>query len=230
MFRRVIGVVLAFLLGFVAFAPQASAVAPTVVQPDQDYAGKTYSQWSTSWWQWAAGISKPSPAGDSTGVNCAIGQSGPVWFLVGTFGAFGTSTSPRCSVPVGKAILVPIVNGESSTVERDGTTDAELRACAVDQINHVSQARLTVDGIPLINNDATAAKFRFQSPAFTITFAPNNGFGVRPPGTGMSVADGYWGLVKPLPVGLHEIDFSGIYTDNGTSYSLDVHYAITVVG
>lgn len=228
MLRRVIGLISAVILVLMAVAPTASAVAPTVLQPDKTYAGKSYSEWSAAWWQWAAGISKPSPAGDSLGVNCAIGQNGPVWYLVGTFGELGTVTTPRCVVPAGKAILVPIINAECSTVERDGTADAALRACAVALIDHVSQARLTVDGVPLINNDAKAAKFRFQSPTFTITFAPQNGFGVKPPGTGMSVADGYWALLPPLPAGLHEIDFSAVYTDGATSFGVNVHYAVTV--
>src|SRR4051794_15983773 len=40
----------------------------------------------------------------------AAGQQGLVWFLGGQFG----ETSPNCTIPHGKAVLVPIVNGECS--------------------------------------------------------------------------------------------------------------------
>jgi hypothetical protein len=120
------------LLGLLA--PSAAASSFTIVQPTQKYAGKTYGQWSAAWWQWAANISEPSsPVTDDTGADCAVNQNGPVWFLAGT--TEGSATR-RCTVPPGKAILVPIINGECSTVEGDGTTEAELRACAEDLMDH----------------------------------------------------------------------------------------------
>jgi hypothetical protein len=42
----------------------------------------SYEQWTAKWWQWAFSIpANMNPIGDKTGVDCAINQSGQVWFL-----------------------------------------------------------------------------------------------------------------------------------------------------
>ena len=184
------------LLGLLA--PLASASSFTIVQPTEKYAGKTYGQWSAAWWQWAANISEPnSPVTDDTGADCAVRQKGPVWFLAGTAGGLASRT---CTVPADKAILVPIINAEWSTVEEPGSTEEYLRAVAKDLIDHVTQTSASVDGTAIDLGPVSEGRFRFQSPLFTITFAPNNGFGVTP-GTGKAVSDGFWVLVKPLSRG-----------------------------
>src|SRR5215210_4141888 len=48
--------------------------------------GLTYGEWTARWWQWAYSIPRDvHPAYDDSGKYCAEGQSGPVWFLAGTF-------------------------------------------------------------------------------------------------------------------------------------------------
>jgi hypothetical protein len=143
-----------------------------------------------------------------------------VWFLAGTPG----TSSPRCTVPADKAILFPVINGECSSVEGNGTTDAELRACAQGQMDLVTTLGASVDGVP-VDLGPNGSRFRFQSPLFQITWAPNNGFNV-PPGTGASVADGFWVLLRPLDAGRHEIDFHGAIP--AFNFQLDVHYLVTV--
>jgi hypothetical protein len=211
------------LLGLLA--PSAAASSFTIVQPTQKYAGKTYGQWSAAWWQWAANISEPnSPVTDQTGADCAVNQTGPVWFLAGTAGGLATRS---CTVPPGKAILVPIINGECSSVEGNGTTDAALRACAKDQMDAVTQTSASVDGTAIDLGPVSQGRFRFQSPLFTITFAPNNGFGVTA-GTGQAVADGFWLLIRPLSAGQHTIDFQGTAVFGDVVFQVGVHYDLTV--
>ena len=49
--------------------------------------GLTYGEWTARFWQLVHSIPKPdSPGADTTGKNCALKQTGPVWFLPGTFG------------------------------------------------------------------------------------------------------------------------------------------------
>src|SRR6478609_9348552 len=49
--------------------------------------GSTYGEWTAKWWQWALSIPKDiNPGGDTSGKYCALKQSGPVWYLSGTFG------------------------------------------------------------------------------------------------------------------------------------------------
>ena len=224
MLRRLVVALLAtgMLVGLIT-APASAGSSFTVVQPNQKYAGRTYEQWSAAWWQWAANISEPnSPVDDPTGKNCAVDQKGPVWFLAGTPG----TSSPHCTIPQDKAVLFPVINGECSTVEGNGTTEQQLRACAVDQMDHVTELGASIDGTP-IDLGPGGSHFRFQSPLFTITFAPNNGFGIVA-GTGKSVADGFWVLVKPLALGQHEIDFHGTAVFPGGIFQIDVQYHVTV--
>ena len=55
-------------------------------------------------------------------------QSGPVWFLAGTFGGKAERT---CTIPSGKAILFPPINTECSYKENPMLkTESDLRACA----------------------------------------------------------------------------------------------------
>ena len=55
-----------------------------------------------------------NPTADVTGENCDEGQSGPVWFLAGTFGGLNER---NCEIPAGKSILFPVINGECSYAE-----------------------------------------------------------------------------------------------------------------
>jgi hypothetical protein len=225
MARRLVLALLAtgMLLGLLA--PSASASSFTIVRPTEKYAGKTYGQWSAAWWQWAANISEPnSPVTDDTGANCAVNQKGPVWFLAGTAGGLATRS---CTVPADKAVLVPIINAEWSTVEEPGSTEEHLRAVAKDLIDHVTQTSASVDGTAVDLGPVSEGRFRFQSPLFTITFAPNNGFGVTP-GTGKAVSDGFWVMVKPLSKGQHAIDFQGTAVFGDFVFQVGVHYDLTV--
>ncbi|MBI4600614.1 MAG: hypothetical protein HY721_01505, partial [Planctomycetes bacterium] len=71
--------------------------------------GKSYGDWGGAWWAWALGIpAATNPVVDATGEHCDEGQSGPVWFLAGSFGGSITRT---CSVPAGKTIFLALLNG-----------------------------------------------------------------------------------------------------------------------
>jgi hypothetical protein len=215
------------LLGLLA--PSASASSFTIVQPTEKYAGKTYGQWSAAWWQWA-NISEPdSPVTDATGADCAVKQMGPVWFLAGTTGGSATRS---CTVPPGKAILVPIINAECDTLTPPtiGGNEAALQACAKDLMDHVTQTSASVDGTAIDLGPVSQGRFRFQSPLFTITFAPNNGFypDGSVAGTGQAVADGFWLLIRPLSAGRHTIDFQGTAVFGDSVFQVGVHYDLTV--
>src|SRR5437016_2320237 len=63
-----------------------TVIVPLNSTPDAAY-GKTYGQLPAAWWQW--GLSVPAavnPSLDTTGADAGQGQTGPVWFLGGTFG------------------------------------------------------------------------------------------------------------------------------------------------
>jgi len=214
--------IIGLLVGLLA--PPASA-SPTIVGPSEKYAGKSYGQWSAAWWQWAADISGPSsPVIDSTGANCAVNQRGQVWFLAGNTGG---TTSRGCTIPADKAILVPVINAECSTLEGNGTSEQELRACAADLMDHVTATGAAIDGTAVDLGAPSGGRFRFASPLFRLTFAPDNGFGVDA-GTTPSVADGFWVLVRPLAAGHHTIDFQGTAVFGDFAFQVTVHYDLTV--
>src|SRR4051794_22907267 len=102
-------------------APGAAARAstnlnPGVLPPVSTPYGLTYAQWSARWWQWAFSIPGPvNPLIDTTGAQCAQGQSGNVWFLAGLWvdPPLVPNTAVRtCTVPSGKALFFPVANIE----------------------------------------------------------------------------------------------------------------------
>jgi hypothetical protein len=212
---------------------------PGVLPPHAKAFGKTYGEWSAAWWQWALGTpANQHPLTESA--DCSAGQSGKVFFLGGTFTAVPGSGPNEvigsavrdCTIPTGKAIFFPILNGECSTLEGNGTTEAELATCAEFLADHVTDMIVTIDGRPLQNLD----RYRAQSPLFEFGPLPNpNIFGLTPGATSPAVADGFYILLAPLSAGNHTIHFSGkaVFTaaEDGfdLTFILDITYNLKVV-
>jgi hypothetical protein len=233
--------VICVIVQFLVVAPLAHARNrnPGVLPPHSKAFGKTYGEWSAAWWQWA--LTTPAnrhPLTDSA--DCSAGQSGKVFFLGGTFTAVPGSgpneiigTADRdCTIPTGKAIFFPILNGECSTIEGNGTTEAELRSCAEFLADHVEDMVVTIDGVALQNLES----YRVQSPLFEFGPLPDpNIFGLTPGATSPAVADGFYILLAPLSAGQHTIHFSGkaVFTaaQDGfdLTFILDVTYDLTVL-
>ena len=223
------------LLSALAIAPSAAtsttatslstpmAESGSILDPTGTYAGKTYAEWSASWWKWALRISEPrSPVTDPTGADCAVRQDTRVWFLAGNTG--GTTTR-SCTVPANRAILFPVINA-ACWAPNDGETEAELKACAATLMDAVTETTASIDGASVDLGPPSDGRFRFVSRLFTLKIAPDNGFGA-PSGKTRAVADGFWVLVNPLPVGQHTIEFHGSAPAFG--FELSVHYDLTVV-
>ena len=163
----------------------------------------TYGNWTAKWWQWALSIpSNVNPAGDNTGEYCGQKQSGPVWFLAGTFGG---SAERKCTIPEGKAIFFSPINAECSFTEYQNIKDESgLRECAKAVQDAVDQMAVSVDGIKLEN----LVKYRIQSPIFEVELPEDNIFGIPATKT-QAVSDGNWVFLKPLSKGEHIIKSSG---------------------
>ena len=91
--------------------------------------GLTYGDWTAKWWKWTISLPKNiNPGGDTTGKDCALKQSGPVWFLAGTFGGAAIRT---CTIPAGKAIMLPLINAECDYLAKPNLkSEQELLSCA----------------------------------------------------------------------------------------------------
>ena len=213
---------------------------PGVLPPNANAQGHGYSGWSAEWFKWFLSIpTSMHPALDSTGDFCAEGQSGKVFYLASNF--VTTDTVP-CTVPTGKSIFFAIANVECSTVEPPpffGSTEQELRDCARCWADHIvpSSLGVTVDGQPLHE----LASYRAASPLYSFEYPADNIFGIPGgPGTGQSVADGYWIYLLPLSAGDHTVSFSGVFDlpagdDCGsglgpTSFGFAGSYKLTVQG
>lgn len=209
------------LLGLLALAGapvvEVAAGPARALPPHARYAGRSHAEWSMEWWRFVFRIPPAqNPLNDPTGDNCAVGQSGHVWFLVGT--ATPDPVVRTCRVPTGTALFFPVVN-TLSAVPEDGATAAAVRAASVAIVDEAATdpARLyvTVDGEPV----ADVAARRVTTPVFAFTGATPNVYsqigcvahaphcyeGLR----STAVADGYYVLLPPLPKGEHTLRIHG---------------------
>ena len=228
------------LLGTATAALAGSNGNPGVLPVGSSPHGKTYGEWSAEFWKWQFSLPVDrNPIFDTAA--CSEGQSGHVWFLGGTTSAIeiepgvilGEATRD-CTVPVGTALFLPIVNVECSTVEGNGATEAELRGCASSFADAITDLSAELDGVPLKNLSA----YRVESALFTFGPLPDNNvlqfFGVNAPaGTvSASVSDGVHLMLAPLSRGDHTLHFHGaldLSSIGGPTFVQDITYHLTVV-
>lgn len=164
---------------------------------------KSWQYWVEEWWKWCYfdpyGI---SPASDTTGKSCAKGQTNEdVWFLGGTFGGRAVRT---CEVPKNRAIFFPIINDIISFyTDPDLKTEHDLHDYASADLDHTSVLSVRVDGFEIQD----LFSYRIHSSLFEIVLPPSGNEST--PRKTQAVSDGYWIFLKPLPRGVHELEFSG---------------------
>jgi hypothetical protein len=196
--------------------------------------GITYAAESAEFWKYVlAQPASTNPLLDPTGGNCQVGQSGQVFFLVGSF--VGTVDRTDCQVPAGKTLFFPLVNtvdlntppglcGGVPVCNTGGTTSEtpdQLRSDIKPALDGAHDLFATIDGKVVPNPSA----FRVQSPVFGITLGADNLAGLPAHGY-MSVADGYYVMVAPLAAGRHTIHFGGV---DGNGFTQDVTYHLKVL-
>jgi hypothetical protein len=183
-----------------AFAQEDSVTFPPDSKPYQ----RTYAEWTAEWWKWFISIpAADNPINDPSGERCALGQQGPVWFLVGSGGG---KAERECTIPAGRAILMPAINVECSYAEDQSLrTEDDLRACAISDQDLVTMTAATLNGSVLQVN-------RVQSPVFNLTFPVGDVF-VTSGGPSQAVSEGFWVFLKPLPPGLYELHLQGLLVD-----------------
>jgi len=178
---------------------------PMTYQPHETISGLSYGDWTAAWWQYLMQYTNNiNPYFDTTGSLCTEGQGGPVFYLVGSpTGA--TLTTRYCTVPFGKALLIPLISAECSTIEAGAfhiDNASQGHACAESWVDGLGAIKMTIDGY--FAKDLTS--YRFQSPFYYFNVPPDNNFtGTTGPTEGWSVSDGYWVMVRPLRPGVHVI-------------------------
>jgi hypothetical protein len=207
--------------GTAAEAKPPSHTNPGVVPVNATYAGRSYGEWVNKWWKWA--LQEPyatNPLLDPTGEDCAVGQSGKVWFLAGTF---GSGTAERtCTIPAEKAIFFPVYNAFDSNDSEGKRNFASVLKGARKQVRGVNGSA-AIDGRSVRN----IKQYNVESPKpFSFTLGPDNIFkapklaGTYSPTAGAGIHL----LLKPLPPGHHEIQFTGSAQGN----TVKVTYHLTV--
>ena len=235
--KRIIFVAMVLGLAMLAVpSVMAQSAGPQVIAPNAVTFGRTYSEWSAAWQQWALSVPVVHHPLFDNG-DCSVGQSGPVWFLGGKFCAIntpgcGTNHVVRtCSVPRGKALYIPVLNAEWSVLEMNDPKFqiADLRSNAAINMDGAAHLSFQVDGVKIPN---LKKDFRVQSTAFVFTLPDDNLFNAvgEGPYTGGSyfpgVDDGVYVMLAPLPVGPHTIHFHGSFPV--WQFTLDITYYLNV--
>ena len=221
---------------------QNTQSGPVVIPRDSVYLGRTYSDWSAAWEQWAYSIpASKHPLFDNG--NCNTAQSGPVFFLGGKYcynnGTCSyTNVVRMCTIPSSKAIYFPIIESEDSALEEDvaenpGNPDfqqiAYMRSYAAGNMDP-AVVSAWLDGMPI---PQLQQRFRVQSTAFSFTLPADNYLAaIYPQGSNNfqagtyypAVDDGWFVMLSPLPPGRHTLHFRGTI---GT-FNLDVKYYLTI--
>lgn len=193
----------------------ARAQTAQVVPPNQSIHGFSQAEWSRAWWQWAASFDRrTSPVSDRSGALCALKQSGPVWFLAGTYGTQRTIRS--CKVPHGKYLFFPLINYVVAPHPDVPISCEEVTRSAAYRMEGASALILDVDGMrsPNLMAHRQATKRCFDLGART-----DEKMSMFP-----SAANGYYVMLKPLSRGKHEINFGGALPDmlQAVTYTLEV--------
>mgnify|MGYP007070991491 CR=1 FL=1 len=217
--------------GYVSTGVEAASVQanpnPGVAPIGSRPYGYSYGEWEARWWQWASRIPvERNPILDSTGEHCAEGQDGPVWFLAGNYGGV---TRRECTVPAGKSLFFPLINGVWWQTLQDAPHTVEAMREEARGFLGTPTLAATVDGRSVL----TPARYYEETPVFTSYFPTNNAMGFDatwlPVEDGMLRCDqtvdaGYALMLHPLSAGDHTVRF----TARAGWGELDVTYTLHV--
>ncbi len=166
-----------------------------------------------------------------------MGQSGPIFFLVGRFGN-GEVTRDECTVRGHKFLFFPLLNAVDVHTPSDGLDTPEL--VWEDFLSFVFRAdrlRASVDGVRIHNlNPLHHPLQRCAAPAsvvgcarpFSLTLPEDNLFDIDAGTYAPAVADGFYLLLAPLKAGVHTIKFGGTGNFNGPTVQ-DITYHLRVL-
>ena len=247
---------LIFMMGMLAMLMAVSPVWADkgdmrVLSPEEASEFGGYGALAAEWWQWSYSIpvcdsegETLHPLEDETGAKCYVGQRGPVWFIGGKIVAdpvqypggcqYNVEAERRCTIPLGKALFVPVVNVECSTVEGGGKSEEQLRKCAEGLADLIKEVSVEIDGRPIPQEKL----YRGPSSPLSKFFVPEDNalqaLDVNAPGGTESVfvADGVHVLLAPVhQKGKHVIRFKGTAEDEVGSFRLkvDVTYYLKFV-
>jgi hypothetical protein len=198
---------------------------PGIFSKDSKPYGISLGEWTIKFWQWVLPIPMDkNPIGDKTGEFCDLNQnhSLPVFFLSFGDGTGLVDVNRMCNISHSKAILIPVNVVECSFMETKLKSIDELKICAHEDESSNPIADLWVDG----NKIKDVLKYRITSDAFNVTLPENSVLGDK--GKTTTVSDGYWIMLKPLPIGKHTILFQSSLKGPQLDWQDKVSYTLNI--
>ena len=227
-------VIVSFLFMLLLFSGTLSPVlgsnSVNIFPPGSKPYGLTFAEHEKNFWKWILEIpANESPVNDRTGEKCANGQSNTnssVFYLSMNNGGISERT---CKVPVGKGLLIPVMQVEWSDKEAPGASVEELHKSAKKDQDSVNSLYLKIGDKEYKYKDLI--KYRTQTDVFEVVFPDNGIFGVIEGGLSKVVADGFYIITEPLIKGNYSIHFKSslICPDPGCAepnFAQDIKYNI----
>jgi hypothetical protein len=207
---------------------------PGILPPQSSPHGHTYAEWAGAWWRWTYSFpagETTNPVQDPTGALAHLGDQGSVWFLAGSF---NQTLERTATIPPGKTLFVPIINGLWINLPDwgDAPWSDEQQDYAIGFlapfVDNAFNLSCEIDGVPVAN--LTDYRTQTAENAEYLITIPENGLGL-PAGTyGPSVDDGIYLMLAPLSPGTHTIHFTSASKDSWAGdFALDVTYHLTVL-
>ena len=211
-------------------SPVLGSQSVNIFPPGSKPYGLTFAEHEINFWKWILGIpAKESPLNDPTGEKCATGQSNTtssVFYLSINNGGISERT---CKVPVGKGLLIPVMQVEWSDKEAPGASVEELHKSAKKDQDSVNSLYLKIGDKEYKYKDLI--KYRTQTDVFEVVFPDNGIFGVIEGGVSKVVGDGFYIITEPLTKGNYSVHFKSslICLDPGCAepnFAQDIKYNI----
>jgi hypothetical protein len=192
--RRPSVILIATILAL-AIASPASAAKPAgrgFTPPNATVHGQTLTQLAAAWTIWGFGSAADvNPLLDN---RCEQSPTDPkIWFMPVSLGG---DYAVSCQVPQGAWLFLTVGGYECSDAEGNGTTEAELRACAEAGFATFNAVEAALDGRPASRLD----RYIVTTPVFELPAA--NLFQDAP---SASLIKGWFLLVHPLSKGQHTL-------------------------
>lgn len=207
-------------------AAQGANQNPRVIPPNAEYQGLTYAEWAAEWWRAAFAVPVEGGVHPLFTGGAFEGENGIVFMTAPVLPAGSPIAEILVTIPSGTRLLFPLVTVECSVFEDPpfhGGDEASLRACANDLLDLVSDLYAEIDGRPVNDPDA----YRVESPLFRWGPLPADNALGAPDGTESdAVAAGYYLMLPPLSVGVHEIIVRA--TIDSFGLAVDARFIVTV--
>ena len=186
--------------------PVAASSSVNIFPPESKPYGLTYADHAKNFWKWALKIpASENPVDDQTGEKCANGQSNTnssVFYL--SFNNGGRSER-TCTVPAGKALLIPVMQVVITDKDIPGASVQELATSAKKDQDSVNSLYLKIGDKEYNYEDLL--KYRAPTDVFDVVWADKAIFGILEGGPSKAVADGFYILTEPLKNGTYPIHF-----------------------